>query len=83
MLPAFGGRRLAIYLLQDRRLYLAWEPGFPQGLAPFDGVGLDAKLRGETLTTGRPLFFETMPQLAAAYPASRWTRRWVPGPSYR
>ncbi|MDX3761811.1 SpoIIE family protein phosphatase [Streptomyces mirabilis] len=70
LLPAFGGRRLAIYLLQDRRLYLAWETGFPQGfLAPFDGVGLDAKLPGvETLTTGRPLFFETMPQLAAAYP---------------
>ncbi|MCZ0996983.1 SpoIIE family protein phosphatase [Streptomyces mirabilis] len=70
LLPAFGGRRLAIYLLQDRRLYLAWETGFPQGfLAPFDGVGLDAKLPGvETLTTGRPLFFESMPQLAAAYP---------------
>lgn len=70
LLPAFGGRRLAIYLLQDRRLYLAWETGFPQGfLAPFDGVGLDAKLPGvETLTSGRPLFFESMPQLAAAYP---------------
>lgn len=70
LLPAFGGRRLAIYLLQDRRLYLAWETGFPQGfLAPFDGVGLDAKLPGvETLTSGRPLFFESMPQLSAAYP---------------
>lgn len=70
LLPAFGGRRLAIYLLQDRRLYLAWETGFPQGfLAPFDGVGLDAKLPGvEALTSGRPLFFESMQQLAAAYP---------------
>ncbi|MET8138227.1 SpoIIE family protein phosphatase [Streptomyces sp. NPDC005251] len=70
LLPAFGSRRLAIYLLQDRRLYLAWETGFPQGfLAPFDGVGLDAKLPGvETLTSGRPLFFESMQQLAAAYP---------------
>jgi serine phosphatase RsbU (regulator of sigma subunit) len=70
LLPAFGGRRLAIYLLQERRLYLAWETGFPQGfLAPFDGVGLDAKLPGvETLTSGRPLFFESMDQLAAAYP---------------
>ncbi|MFF4350994.1 SpoIIE family protein phosphatase [Streptomyces sp. NPDC001530] len=70
LLPAFGGRRLAIYLLQDRRLYLAWETGFPHGfLAPFDGVGLDAKLPGvEALTTGRPLFFESMQQLAAAYP---------------
>ncbi|MET9893152.1 SpoIIE family protein phosphatase [Streptomyces sp. NPDC006465] len=70
LLPAFGSRRLAIYLLQDRRLYLAWETGFPQGfLAPFDGVGLDAKLPGvEALTSGRPLFFESMEQLAAAYP---------------
>ncbi|MEU9187525.1 SpoIIE family protein phosphatase [Streptomyces sp. NPDC048484] len=70
LLPAFGGRRLAIYLLQDRHLYLAWESGFPQGfLAPFEGVGLDARLPGvETLTSGRPLFFESMQQLATAYP---------------
>jgi serine phosphatase RsbU (regulator of sigma subunit) len=70
LLPAFGGRRLAIYLLQERHLYLAWETGFPQGfLAPFDGVGLDAKLPGvETLTSGRPLFFDSMQQLSDAYP---------------
>ncbi|MFI1364777.1 SpoIIE family protein phosphatase [Streptomyces griseochromogenes] len=70
LLPAFGGRRLAIYLLQERHLYLAWETGFPQGfLAPFEGVGLDAHLPGvETLTTGRPLFFESMQQLDATYP---------------
>lgn len=70
LLPAFGGRRLAIYLLQDRRLYLAWETGFPEGfLAPFDGVGLDTRLPGvETLTSGRPLFYESMEQLSAAYP---------------
>ncbi|MGW7378349.1 SpoIIE family protein phosphatase [Streptomyces sp. NPDC054794] len=70
LLPAFDGRRLAIYLLQDRHLYLAWETGFPQGfLAPFDGVGLDAHLPGvETLTTGRSLFFDSMRQLASAYP---------------
>ncbi|MEU5535212.1 SpoIIE family protein phosphatase [Streptomyces sp. NPDC020362] len=70
LLPAFGGRRLAIYLLQDRHLYLAWETGFPQGfLAPFEGVGLDAHLPGvETLTTGRPLFFESMQQVDATYP---------------
>ncbi|MFG2312465.1 SpoIIE family protein phosphatase [Streptomyces sp. NPDC048566] len=70
LLPAFGSRRLAIYLVQDRRLYLAWETGFPQGfLAPFDGVGLDARLPGvETLTSGRPLFFESMEQMTAAYP---------------
>ncbi|MBD0839522.1 SpoIIE family protein phosphatase [Streptomyces sp. TRM68416] len=70
LLPAFGGRRLAIYLLQERHLYLAWETGFPPGfLAPFEGVGLDARLPGvETLTTGRPLFFDSMQQLVDAYP---------------
>ncbi|MCQ4199838.1 SpoIIE family protein phosphatase [Streptomyces coelicoflavus] len=70
LLPAFGGRRLAIYLLQDRHLHLAWETGFPPGfLAPFEGVPLDARLPGvETLTSGRPLFFDTMQDLAAAYP---------------
>ncbi|MER5719427.1 SpoIIE family protein phosphatase [Streptomyces sp. NPDC002132] len=70
LLPAFGGRRLAIYLLQERHLYLAWETGFPKGfLAPFEGVGLEARLPGvETLTTGRPLFFDSMGQLADAYP---------------
>ncbi|MER6126965.1 SpoIIE family protein phosphatase [Streptomyces sp. NPDC001795] len=70
LLPAFGGHRLAIYLLQDRHLYLAWETGFPpRFLSQFEGVGLDAKLPGvETLTTGRPLFFESMQQLEAAYP---------------
>ncbi|MEU0970176.1 SpoIIE family protein phosphatase [Streptomyces sp. NPDC005917] len=85
LLPAFGGRRLAIYLLQDRHLYLAWEYGFPPGfLAPFDGVALDARLPGvETLTTGRPLFFESMRQLADTYPdvaqdASEGARAFLP-----
>ncbi|MFJ5879367.1 SpoIIE family protein phosphatase [Streptomyces sp. NPDC093088] len=70
LLPAFGGRQLAIYLLSDRRLYLAWETGFPKGfLEPFDGVGLDARVPGVvTLTTGRPLFFESMEQLGRTYP---------------
>ncbi|WP_330323987.1 SpoIIE family protein phosphatase [Streptomyces pseudovenezuelae] len=70
LLPAFGGRRLAIYLLQERHLYLEWEAGFPKGfLAPFEGVDLGAHLPGvETLTTGRPLFFDSMEELTAAYP---------------
>nr|WP_314241736.1 SpoIIE family protein phosphatase [Streptomyces sp. DSM 40907] len=70
LLPAFGGRQLAIYLLDERHLHLAWETGFPQGfLDRFDGVSLDVRLPGvETLTTGRPLFFESMQHLAAAYP---------------
>ncbi|MFI2205049.1 SpoIIE family protein phosphatase [Streptomyces sp. NPDC020192] len=70
LLPAFGGGCLAIYVLQDRHLYLAWESGFPQGfLAPFEGTALDAHLPGvECLTTGRPLFFESMQQMADRYP---------------
>ncbi|MFD3870005.1 SpoIIE family protein phosphatase [Streptomyces sp. NPDC058623] len=70
LLPAFGGRQLAIYLLDERHLYLAWETGFPAGfLDRFDGVSLDVRLPGvETLTSGRPLFFESMQHLAAAYP---------------
>ncbi|MFE2558066.1 SpoIIE family protein phosphatase [Streptomyces sp. NPDC059352] len=70
LLPAFGGRQLAIYLLSERRLYLAWETGFPTGfLEPFDGVALDSRMPGvDTLTTGRPLFFESMEQLSLAYP---------------
>ncbi|MEU2156269.1 SpoIIE family protein phosphatase [Streptomyces sp. NPDC019396] len=70
LLPAFGGRQLALYVLHERHLYLAWETGFPAGfLEPFEGVGLDARLPGvETLTTGRPIFFESMEQLASAYP---------------
>jgi Stage II sporulation protein E (SpoIIE)/GAF domain/PAS fold len=85
LLPAFGGRRLAIYLLQERHLHLAWESGFPQGfLAPFDGVSLDTRLPGvETLTSGRPMFFETMEQMTAAYPgiavdASEGSRAFLP-----
>ncbi|MFB8028326.1 MULTISPECIES: SpoIIE family protein phosphatase [unclassified Streptomyces] len=70
LLPAFGGRQLAIYLQNERRLYLAWETGFPRGfLDRFDGVGLDTHIPGvETLTTGRPLFFESMELLGEAYP---------------
>ncbi|MFE2284349.1 SpoIIE family protein phosphatase [Streptomyces sp. NPDC059443] len=70
LLPAFGGRQLAIYLLGEGHLHLAWETGFPKGfLDEFDGVALDVRLPGvETLTTGRPLFFESMEHLADAYP---------------
>ncbi|WP_308379526.1 SpoIIE family protein phosphatase [Streptomyces sp. ISL-43] len=70
LLPAFGGRQLAIYLLDEGHLHLAWETGFPRGfLNRFDGVALDVRLPGvETLTSGRPLFFESMQHLASAYP---------------
>ncbi|MFH9958235.1 SpoIIE family protein phosphatase [Streptomyces roseolus] len=70
LLPAFGGRQLAIYLLSERRMYLAWETGFPPGfLDPFDGVALDAHVPGvDVLTSGRALFFESMQVLRRAYP---------------
>ncbi|GGR51066.1 diguanylate cyclase [Streptomyces roseolus] len=70
LLPAFGGRQLAIYLLSERRMYLAWETGFPPGfLDPFDGVALDARLPGvDVLTSGRAMFFESMQVLRRAYP---------------
>ncbi|WP_406447968.1 SpoIIE family protein phosphatase [Streptomyces sp. NBC_00876] len=70
LLPAFGGRQLAIYLLKEGHLYLEWETGFPRGfLDRFDAVGLEAHIPGvETLTSGRPIFFESMERLAAAYP---------------
>ncbi|MEI7031192.1 SpoIIE family protein phosphatase [Streptomyces pratensis] len=70
LLPAFGGRQIAIYLLNERHLHLAWETGFPKGfLDRFDGVGLDVRIPGvETLTTGRPIFFESMQRLSEAYP---------------
>ncbi|MFC9294851.1 SpoIIE family protein phosphatase [Streptomyces sp. NPDC057011] len=85
LLPAFGGRQLAIYLLDERHLHLAWETGFPKGfLDRFDGVALDVRLPGvETLTSGRPMFFESMEHLAAAYPgipldASEGARAFLP-----
>ncbi|MFI8513472.1 SpoIIE family protein phosphatase [Streptomyces sp. NPDC085460] len=70
LLPAFGGRQLAIYLLSERRLYLAWETGFPPGfLDQFDGVALDAHVPGvDALTNGRAMFFESMEALGRRYP---------------
>lgn len=39
LLPAFGARQLAIYLLDEGHLHLAWETGFPKGfLDRFEGV---------------------------------------------
>ncbi|MEV6316053.1 SpoIIE family protein phosphatase [Streptomyces sp. NPDC051776] len=70
LLPAFGGQELALYVVRDRRLYLAWESGYPEGfLDRFEGVSLDAHLPGvEALTTGVPIFFESPGHLSAAYP---------------
>lgn len=85
LLPAFGGRQLAIYLQHERHLHLAWETGFPRGfLDRFEGIGLDAEAPGaEALATGRPLFFESMEKLAEAYPGTPGTPTSEPAPSCR
>ncbi|MGP3982588.1 SpoIIE family protein phosphatase [Streptomyces sp. KR80] len=70
LLPAFGGQELALYLVRDRRMHLAWESGYPDGfLDSFEGVTLDAHLPGvEALTSGVPIFFESRQHLSTAYP---------------
>jgi serine phosphatase RsbU (regulator of sigma subunit)/PAS domain-containing protein len=70
ILPAFGGRELAIYVVRDKRFFLALQTGYPEGfLDRFEGVPLDASLPGvEALTHGVPIFFESAEELATAYP---------------
>lgn len=70
ILPAFGGRELAVYIVRDKRFFLALQTGYPEGfLDRFEGVQLDAALPGvEALTQGVPIFFESAEDLAAAYP---------------
>ncbi|MGP4003077.1 SpoIIE family protein phosphatase [Streptomyces sp. 8N706] len=70
LLPAFGGQELALYVIRDQRMHLAWESGYPEGfLEEFEGVPLDAHLPGvETLTSGVPIFFESPRHLSSAYP---------------
>ncbi|WP_406289168.1 SpoIIE family protein phosphatase [Embleya sp. NBC_00896] len=70
ILPAFGGQEIAIYIVRDKRFFLARQTGYREGfLDRFEGVPLDASLPGvEALTQGAPIFFESAAELAAAYP---------------
>ncbi|SOB79433.1 PAS domain S-box-containing protein [Streptomyces sp. 1331.2] len=70
ILPAFGGQELAIYAVRDQRLNLVSQAGYPDGfLDSFEGTPIDARVPGaETLSTGTPIFFESVRDLAAAYP---------------
>ncbi|WP_243639208.1 SpoIIE family protein phosphatase [Streptacidiphilus pinicola] len=70
ILPAFGGQELAIYVVKDNRLHLADQVGYPDGfLDPFEGTPMRARLPGvETLTSGAPIFFASVDELAGAYP---------------
>ncbi|MFJ4184462.1 SpoIIE family protein phosphatase [Kitasatospora sp. NPDC089509] len=70
ILPAFGGQELAIYGVREQRLHLVSQSGYPDGfLDGFEGTPLDARVPGaEALSTGTPIFFESVRDLAAAYP---------------
>ncbi|WP_406194547.1 SpoIIE family protein phosphatase [Kitasatospora sp. NBC_01560] len=70
ILPAFGGQELAIYAVRDKRLHLISQTGYPDGfLDRFEGTATSARIPGaEALSTGTPIFFESVHQLAAAYP---------------
>ncbi|MFF4380901.1 SpoIIE family protein phosphatase [Kitasatospora sp. NPDC001547] len=70
ILPAFGGQELAIYAVREQRLHLLLQTGYPDGfLDAFEGLPTDARVPGsETLSTGTPIFFESVRELAATYP---------------
>ncbi|MGC0423296.1 SpoIIE family protein phosphatase [Embleya sp. AB8] len=70
ILPAFGGRELAVYIVRAGHFHLAHQSGYPEGfLDRFEGVSLDASLPGvEALTRGVPIFFESPEELSSAYP---------------
>ncbi|WP_406110852.1 SpoIIE family protein phosphatase [Kitasatospora purpeofusca] len=70
ILPALGGQELAIYTIREKHLHLVSQSGYPDGfLDRFEGTPVGARVPGaETLSTGTPIFFENVGQLAAAYP---------------
>ncbi|MGW6918566.1 SpoIIE family protein phosphatase [Kitasatospora sp. NPDC054939] len=70
IVPAFGGQELAIYTIRDKRLHLVSQTGYPDGfLDRFEGLPLATRLPGvEALSTGTPIFFESVHDLATAYP---------------
>ncbi|MFJ9697704.1 SpoIIE family protein phosphatase [Kitasatospora sp. NPDC101183] len=70
ILPAFGGQELALYAVRGSGLHLVSQTGYPEGfLDGFEGTPVGARVPGaETLSTGTPIFFESVHDLAAAYP---------------
>ncbi|MFI6156283.1 SpoIIE family protein phosphatase [Kitasatospora sp. NPDC051170] len=70
ILPAFGGQELALYGVRAGELHLISQSGYPEGfLDGFEGTPVGARVPGaETLSTGAPIFFESVRELAAAYP---------------
>ncbi|MGW3355233.1 SpoIIE family protein phosphatase [Streptomyces bungoensis] len=71
LLPAFGGHRMAIYGVRERRLHLLLQRGYHEGfLDRFEGATLHrawSPVTG-TMTGGVPLFLETPDELSRAYP---------------
>ncbi|MER7703978.1 SpoIIE family protein phosphatase [Kitasatospora sp. NPDC097605] len=70
ILPALGGQELAIYAVRDKRLHLVSQDGYPDGfLDRFEGIPVGARVPGaETISSAAPIFFESVDELAAAYP---------------
>lgn len=70
LLPAFGGRRLAVSVVEEQRLHLLAQRGYPEEvLACYEGTPLHARLPvTDALASGSPLFVESRQELMEAYP---------------
>ncbi|MET7730223.1 SpoIIE family protein phosphatase [Streptomyces sp. NPDC005402] len=70
LLPAFGGQKLAIAVVEEQRLHLLAQRGYSKRfLARFEGTPLHARLPvTDALTSGVPLFVESREQLRESYP---------------
>ncbi len=70
LLPAFGGQKLAISVVEEQGLHLLARRGYPEGsLTWFEGRPLHARLPvTDALTSGAPLFVESRQKLLDTYP---------------
>jgi PAS domain S-box-containing protein len=70
LLPAFGGDRTAIYAVDEGRLRLLAQRGYPPGaLDRFEGIRLGARLPlTDCVTTGTPQFVEAGEGIEESYP---------------
>lgn len=70
LLPAFGGQKLAITVVEEQRLRLLSQRGYPKRfLTRFEGTPLHARLPvTDALTSGDPLFVESRQELLERYP---------------
>jgi len=71
LLPAFGGHRVAIYVVRERRMHLLSTRGYRESfLERFQGTPLQHTWGPVTgaLASGAPLFIETREEFSRAYP---------------